>query len=127
MFLHASVVVADDNDHGAVILVLITVTRGTKNSEEHAVGEVLVAVLHALMGPDDELEVVASAELFDPFRSESVCAVSSGTDVSRGGSGGAFAGVGPEGIQNYFIDFSELIEINRLWRDNDGFFDAHEV
>lgn len=78
MLFHASVFVSHNHDHAAVILVLVTVAGRAEYCEKHSVGEVLISVLNALMSPDDELEVVVSAELLHPVGSESACAVASG-------------------------------------------------
>mmetsp|Transcript_134835 Transcript_134835/g.336425 ORF Transcript_134835/g.336425 Transcript_134835/m.336425 type:complete len:206 (-) Transcript_134835:369-986(-) len=72
VLLHlTSPLVPYEDDHGPVVVVLVAVVRSGKDSQKLPGGEVLVAMLHALVRAYDELQAVPAVELLHPVGAES--------------------------------------------------------
>mmetsp|Transcript_44438 Transcript_44438/g.96621 ORF Transcript_44438/g.96621 Transcript_44438/m.96621 type:complete len:208 (+) Transcript_44438:222-845(+) len=120
----ACALVLNQNDHGAVIVVLITVVSRGEDRKKLPASEVFVAVLHAFVSADDEPEAIATVELLHTVRPEAAgvlpagrCVHSKDTVVLRG--------IRPQCVQDH--TFPSGGALGDFPNHLDGFGDAPEV
>mmetsp|Transcript_104043 Transcript_104043/g.299107 ORF Transcript_104043/g.299107 Transcript_104043/m.299107 type:complete len:274 (-) Transcript_104043:326-1147(-) len=100
MLLHLpSPFVPHEDDHGAVVVVLVAVVGRGEHREQLAAREVLVAMLHALVSADDELEPVAAVEVLHSVRAEATRVLAPRRAVHAEHLV-VVRGVGPQGVQD---------------------------